>query len=135
MFHVSSALNRESILAHGLDWSRMSATRGIAGSLAPEVEGVYLCRDEYEAANFAQMNNTGGPVDIWTVDGIEERQLTTDAGSGYCYLPAVIPPGQLTLAAPAPATVDLADRRSRKTKQRKKPLRTRGGRGSRYRKR
>ena len=34
LFHVSSALNRESILAHGLDWTRMGAAPGIAGSPA-----------------------------------------------------------------------------------------------------
>jgi hypothetical protein len=48
-FHVSSAANRESILAHGLDWTKMRAARGIAGSTAPEADGVFLCRDEFEA--------------------------------------------------------------------------------------
>ena len=28
LFHVSSALNRESILAHGLDWTRMGGSSG-----------------------------------------------------------------------------------------------------------
>jgi len=46
LFHVSSAANRKSILAHGLDWTRMGAARGIAGSTTPEQEGVFLCRDE-----------------------------------------------------------------------------------------
>ena len=49
LFHVTSALNRDSILAHGLDWTRMGAAPGIAGSLTPEEEGVFLCRDEFEA--------------------------------------------------------------------------------------
>jgi len=34
LFHVSSALNREPILAHGLDWAYMGAAPGIAGSPA-----------------------------------------------------------------------------------------------------
>jgi hypothetical protein len=41
MFHVSSALNRASTMAHGLDWNRMGAAPGIAGSQSPEVEGVF----------------------------------------------------------------------------------------------
>ena len=44
LFHVTSALNRDSILAHGLDWTRMGAAPGIAGSLTPEEEGMFLCR-------------------------------------------------------------------------------------------
>jgi len=42
-------VNRESILAHGLDWTRMGAAPGIAGSPVPEDDGVFLCRDEFEA--------------------------------------------------------------------------------------
>ncbi len=57
--HVTSALNRGSILAHGLDWTRMGAAPGIAGSLVPEKEGVFLCRDEFEADFFVRINNTG----------------------------------------------------------------------------
>ncbi len=49
LFHVTSAVNRESILAHGLDWTRMGAAPGIAGSPVPEDDGVFLCRDEFEA--------------------------------------------------------------------------------------
>jgi len=39
LFHVSSVANRDSILAYGLDWTRMGAAPGIAGSLAPEADG------------------------------------------------------------------------------------------------
>jgi hypothetical protein len=35
LFHVTSTLNRETILAHGLDWTRMGAARGIAGAWCP----------------------------------------------------------------------------------------------------
>ena len=96
MFHVSSVLNRQSILAHGLDWTRMGAACGIAGSRRPEQEGVFLCRDEFEAGWFVEMNNTGGPVDVWAVTGIEEDQLL-DNGSGLSYFPARIPSSQIML--------------------------------------
>jgi hypothetical protein len=97
LFHVSSAANRESILAHGLDWTRMGAARGIAGSTSPEQEGVFLCLDEFEAGFFVQINNTGGPVDVWMVTGIEADELV-DGGSGFGYFPSPIPPAQVTLA-------------------------------------
>jgi hypothetical protein len=120
LFHVSSAANRESILAYGLDWTRMGAAPGIAGGAVPEEEGVFLCRDEFEAGFFVQMNNTDGPVDVWAVADIDEQQLI-DAGSGFSYYPARIPRDQVALAdwpsaEPAPA----AHGRRRKHKQRKK---------------
>jgi hypothetical protein len=96
LFHVTSVLNRESILAHGLDWTRMGAARGIAGSDQPEEAGVFLCRNETEAHWFVAMNNTGGPVDVWAVDGIDDNQLLVTQ-SGYGYLPAHVPPERLTL--------------------------------------
>ncbi len=119
LFHVTSALNRESILAHGLDWTRMGAAPGIAGSPVPEEQGVFLCRNEFEAGWFVQMNNTGGPVDVWAVAGIDEDELI-DAGSGFGYFPARIPRSQITLAdwpsdEPAPAP-----RGQHRNKQRKK---------------
>ena len=49
MFHVTSVANRDSILRYGLDWSRMGAAPGIAGSRAQEAEGVFLASDEFEA--------------------------------------------------------------------------------------
>jgi len=96
MFHVSSAANRASILAHGLDWTRMGAAHGIAGSTVPETDGVFVCADEFEAGFFLQMNNTGGPVDLWAVTGIDERDLT-ESGTGFKYYPAPIPPSQVAL--------------------------------------
>jgi hypothetical protein len=68
-FHVSSAANRESIRIHGLDWTRMSAARGIAGSGTPEAEGIF-CADDSDVGFSVRMNNTGGPVDVWAVTGI-----------------------------------------------------------------
>lgn len=120
LFHVSSAANRESIRSHGLDWTRMGAARGIAGSMTPEENGVFLCGDEFEARFFTDLNNTGGPVDVWAVTGVEESGLVT-GGSGFCYFPAAISPAQLTLADwPQGQSVTGAVRRQRKKRQRKK---------------
>ncbi|HEY6276534.1 MAG TPA: hypothetical protein VIX86_09405 [Streptosporangiaceae bacterium] len=120
LFHVSSAVNRESILAHGLDWTRMGAAPGIAGSVVPEEHGVFLCRDEFEAGWFVQMNSTGGPVDVWAVAGIDEQQLIT-AGSGFRYLPAPIPRSQVTLLERSPDQPAPARRRHHTNKQQKQP--------------
>jgi hypothetical protein len=102
LFHVTSRLNRESIAAHGLDWTLMGAAPGIAGSCRPEAEGVYLCRDEFEVSFFVSLNNTGSPVDVWVVDGTDDNQLI-DGGSGFLYLPARIPARQLALLDRPPA--------------------------------
>jgi hypothetical protein len=75
----------------------MGAAPGIAGSRVPEQEGVFLCRDESEVSWFVRMNNSGGPVDVWAVTGVEEDQLL-DNGSGLSYFPARILGGQVTLA-------------------------------------
>lgn len=116
MFHVSSALNRESIRAHGLDWTRMGAAPGIAGSTRPEAKGIFLCPDRYEADWFAQMNKTGGPVDIWAVDGIDEDDLVPN-GSGFGYFPTPVPASQITLVE-QPATPAAGRRPGRQKKPR-----------------
>lgn len=74
----------------------MGASPGIAGSLTAEVAGNYLCLDESEADWFVRLNNTGGPVDVWSVDGVDEISLI-DNGSGHSYLAERIPAGSLTL--------------------------------------
>jgi hypothetical protein len=94
-FHVTSAANRASIEEFGLDWTRMGAARGIAGSYRPEAEGCFLAED-WEVDSFVQMNNTGGPVDVWAIDDVDEGELM-DNGNGYFYLPGVIERGSLTL--------------------------------------
>lgn len=94
--HVSSVLNRQSIAQHGLDWARMGDAPGIAGSRRPEVEGIFLCRGEEEAEFFLQINNTRGPVDLWSVDGIDERSLL-DNGNGFVYLPGRVPAARVRL--------------------------------------
>ena len=86
LFHVTSALNRDSILAHGLDWTRMGAAPGIAGSLTPEEEGVFLCRDGFEADFFVRINNPGGPVDVRALAGLQADELIR-AGCGFADIP------------------------------------------------
>jgi hypothetical protein len=121
-FHVSSAANRESIRLHGLDWTRMGAARGIAGSRVPEADGVFLCQDEFTVGFFVGMNNTGGPVDVWAVSGIDEEQML-DNGSGFFYFPGRISAGQVTLIESASDYVARADgpwsmgRKQKKTPQ------------------
>ena len=73
----------------------MGAARGIAGSTVPEADGVFLCQ-EFMVGFFIRMNNTGGPVDLWEVSGIDEEQML-DNGSGFLYFPGRIPAGQLAL--------------------------------------
>ena len=96
MFHVTSSKNRASILANGLDWRLMGMSCGIAGSATPEQEGCFLCRSEWEADWFVRMNNTGGPVDVWAVDGVDEQELV-ESPEGYLYLSTTIAPDRLTL--------------------------------------
>ena len=95
-FHVTSSLNRASIAEHGLDCDLMALAPGIAGSPVPEAPGVFLCVDEFDADWFVGMNNTGGPVDVWAVDGVDRESLV-DNGNGYRYLPGTIPASRLTL--------------------------------------
>jgi hypothetical protein len=97
LFHVSSTLNRESIRSHGLDWTRMGVAPGIAGSDRPEVDGCFLALDDDEAEYFARrINNTGGPVDVWLVLGIDPRSLRASR-HGYRYYPQPIQPSMLSL--------------------------------------
>ena len=74
-YHVTSVLNRTSILTHGLDWTRMGAAPGIAGSRRAEQEGCFLAHGDMEADWFVRMNNTGGPVDVWQVNNVTEADL------------------------------------------------------------
>jgi hypothetical protein len=95
-WHVTSATNRESIRVHGLDWRLMASARGIAGSLAPEQEGCFLCQDQGEVEWFVRLNNTGGPVDVWEVAGIEPGALVLSP-EGHHFYPGVIDPERLRL--------------------------------------
>jgi hypothetical protein len=96
MFHVSSVQNRRSIQSHGLDASRMGVAPGVAGSTRPEADGIFLSTDEWHVDYFVRMNNTGGPVDVWQVDGVDADRML-DNGNGYLYLPGRIPADRITL--------------------------------------
>ena len=118
-FHVTSVANRVSIRRHGLDWSRMGAARGIAGSAAPEVQGCFLAADERDADWFVRLNNTGGPVDVWEVSGVDDGDLLEL--SGHAYLPARIHRGQLRLVRtglPPARTREARDRADRPSRTR-----------------
>ncbi|HEY1737514.1 MAG TPA: hypothetical protein VGI86_02325 [Acidimicrobiia bacterium] len=96
LFHVTSVHNRESIQTFGLDWTRMAAARGIAGSRRPEQDGCFLCRSEFEMEWIVGLNNTGGPVDVWAVDGVDVVELV-ESPEGFLYLPGCIAVEQLQL--------------------------------------
>src|SRR5262245_30906182 len=119
-FHVTSSRNRASIAEHGLDWTRMGAARGIAGSHAPEQEGCFLCPNDHELEWFLAMNNSGGPVDVWAVEGIDPSELRVSA-EGYAYVPRPIAPADLELvrqdvpAPPPPARADPSPTADRET--------------------
>jgi hypothetical protein len=106
MFHVSSVANRASIAAHGLDWTRMGAAPGIAGSRRPELDGVFLCGSDSDVAFFLRLNNTGTAVDVWSVDGVDESALV-DGPHGWSFVPEPIEPSRLRLVR---AAVPPADR-------------------------
>jgi hypothetical protein len=74
----------------------MMTAPGIAGSRWPEQAGCFLCLDESEVDWFVCMNNTGGPVDVWAVDGVDPAELV-ESPEGHFYLPAVVPPSRLCL--------------------------------------
>ena len=96
LFHVTSSLNRDSILRHGLDWALMGAARGIAGSSQPEQQGCFLALDEFEVEWFVRMNNTGGSVDVWCVEGVVREDLV-ESPEGHYFFPGVIPPDRVSL--------------------------------------
>jgi hypothetical protein len=73
-FHVTSAHNRESIRRHGLDWRRMLDDPGIAGSVGPEAERVFLARDPEEAEWFVEMGRRH--------DGAEPRRALAHRAPG-----------------------------------------------------
>lgn len=78
----------------------MGAAPGIAGSRKPEVEGCFVCMDEFEVQWFAQtINNTGGPVDVWEVEGLTFADLT-ESPHGHYWYPGTIPPAQIRLLRP-----------------------------------
>jgi hypothetical protein len=56
----------------------------------------HVSSEEWDVDYFVRMNNTGGPVDVWQVDGVDTEQLR-DNGNGYFYLPGRIPVDRIVL--------------------------------------
>src|SRR5262245_792377 len=91
-YHVTASANRDSILQHGLDVSKMGDQLGIAGSIEPEVEGIYLCEDEESAWWFATFPGHREPpllVDVWEVDATGFELV--EGPEGYSYYSGRIP--------------------------------------------
>jgi hypothetical protein len=77
----------------------MGAAPGIAGSSSPEVDGCFLCVEEFDEQYFVDMNNTGGPVDVWEVSGVLRSELVESA-NGYQYVPRKVSAEHVRLARP-----------------------------------
>jgi hypothetical protein len=93
LFHVTAARNRNSIQRHGLDWTQMRR-RGIAGSIEPELEAVFLC-DSLEDAEFFTWMGTE-LLDIW---GVRVDGLVVESGpDGWWIVNERIPSSRLRLA-------------------------------------
>lgn len=76
----------------------MAEASGIAGSVEPEQQGCFVCRDQDEAVWFVRMNNTGGPVDVWAVSGVDVGELV-ESPEGYLYVLRRVPPECLRLVS------------------------------------
>lgn len=74
----------------------MGLAPGIAGSYKPEQEGCFLAKGEFDCRWFVRMNNTGGPVDVWQVDDVDDAELVVSP-QGYFYYPGIIGRERLTL--------------------------------------
>jgi hypothetical protein len=94
LFHVTAAANRDSISRHGLDWRRMGAVPGIAGSAEPERAAVFVCDGREEAAFFTAM--AGSPSDVWAVRA--EGLWVENGPNGWQVITEPVGPGRLRLA-------------------------------------
>ena len=74
----------------------MGTAPGIAGSSVPEVEGCFLCVDFGEDEWFVELNNTGGPVDVWEVAGVSRDELLISP-QGHAYVARTVAPEHLNL--------------------------------------
>jgi hypothetical protein len=85
--------------------ARRSLVPVVAGSIAPEQQGCFVCRAD-EVDWFIGMNNTGGPVDVWAVSGVDEDSLV-QSPEGYGSVAARIPSDRLKLRRTDIAPVDI----------------------------
>ena len=85
-------MNRVSIETHGLDWRHMGVTNGVAGGWRqPEVDGIYLCHEEWDTQYFAEMAISAGhdKVDVWEVS-LPSGSALVEGDGGYEYFPQPI---------------------------------------------
>jgi hypothetical protein len=69
-WHVTSSVNRQSILEYGLDWRRMAAVGGVASGViyqGPEMDAVFLL-EAPDQADFFIGFGTHPRFDVWQVD-------------------------------------------------------------------
>jgi hypothetical protein len=95
VFHVTASANRDSILRHGLDWSLMGDSHGIAGSTEPELPAVFVSESRAEAKDFFAGIMARTPVDVWAIraDG-----LWLESGpDGWLVIPEPVAPERLRL--------------------------------------
>ena len=93
MLHVTAAANRASIRRHGLDWRRMGAAPGIAGSSRPELPAVFVCDEPEDTTFFLNIART--PSDVWAID---VDGLWVESGpDGWWIISRPISPDRLTL--------------------------------------
>jgi hypothetical protein len=94
LFHVTAVGNRESISRYGLDWHRMGAAPGIAGSGEPERAAVFVCDGREEAGFFTAM--AGSPSDVWAVRA--EGLWVENGPNGWQIITEPVGPERLRLA-------------------------------------
>jgi len=105
MFHATAVANRESISRHGLDWHRMGAAPGIAGSAEPELAAVFVCDSRDEAVFFTAMARS--PSDVWAVRA--EGLWIENGPNGWQLITEPVGPDRLRLAerdVPPPGAED-----------------------------
>ena len=86
--HFSASANRESISRWGLDWTRMGASPGIAGSTEPELPAVFLDSADPHSL-FRRMGRTS--VDVW--GGRREGAVDRERPERLVYSRCADPPG------------------------------------------
>ena len=109
-WHVTSSVNRQSILEDGLDWRRMGAAGGVASGViyrGPEMEAVFLL-EAADQADFFIGFGTHPRFDVWQVD---VAGLVIEPGpDGWVIHRQPIPPQRLRLVrqdvSMSPATCD-----------------------------
>jgi hypothetical protein len=92
LVHITAAVNRASIQRWGLDWSRMAAARGIAGSPRPELPVIFL--DTVDSVGFFR-RMAREPVDLWAVD-VTDLWVENGPDGWYIHC-SPIGPGRLRL--------------------------------------